>query len=340
VSASEPDPVRIGIASVAHGHAAAYYDALAGFDDAEVAGVADDDDERGRAFADERGVDFLDAGTLFERSDAVVTCAANAHHRAWVERAADAGCDVLCEKPLATTSEDAEAAVAACDDAGVDLGVAMPLRFSEPARRAREAVRGDAIGDLQLVAGTNLLGTPSGGWITDPDLSGGGAIMDHTAHVVDLVRWITGEEVVEVFAKTGTSFPDEAFRVEDVDLASMELSDGTPFTHEGSWRQPDEWDFWGDATLKLVGSAGVFEVDCFDQAFKQTRDGPDGGIESVFWGSNPDAGLVRDFVDAVREGRPPETTGRDGVREVRVVEATYESTERGEPVRVEYPDLG
>jgi predicted dehydrogenase len=114
----------------------------------------------------------------------------------------------------------------------------------------------------------------------------------------------------------------------------MELTDGTQFTLDGSWSRPDEYDTWGGATLKLVGEDGVLEVDCFDQTIKQTRDSGDPGVHQLFWGPDADSGLVADFVAAVCEDRPPEKTGAHAVHDIEVIQAAYESAERGEPVTV------
>lgn len=324
--------VRVGVLSAAHTHSDAYAAALDDIEHAELVAVADQDDERGQAFADRHEISYGTRESVLQRADAAIVTAANVDHREWTTAAADAGVDVLCEKPLATTTEDARAMVRAAEQAGVALGVAMPVRFSEPARRAKAAVEGGEIGDLQAVVGTNLLTTISGGtWITDPAQSGGGAIMDHTVHVVDLVRWITDQEVAEVYTETGTRFTD--IPAEDVAVLSMALDDGTPLTHDGSWRQPESWDFWGDVTLRLIGTEGVLEVDCFDQTIAQTTES---GIESVFWGSDINEGLLRDFVTAVSAGEQPAILGREGVREVSVIEAAYESAETGRPVAPDY----
>jgi predicted dehydrogenase len=326
--------VDLGFLSVAHSHANSYTSVAERVDGGEVVAIADDDAERGRAFADRHGIEYGDADTVLDRIDAAIVCAANADHAAWVERAAAAGVDVLCEKPLATTADTAAGMVETCDDAGVSLGVAMPVRFNEPIRRAKAAVDAGEVGDVRAYVGTNLLQAAAvGGWFVEPDLSGGGAIMDHTVHVVDLVRWISGREVAEVCAESGTAFAD--IPVEDVDVLSMALDDGTPVTHDGSWRQPEAWDFWGDVTLRIVGTDGVIEVDCFDQTLKHTYDGDDPGIDAIHWGSDMDEGLIRDFVAAVRDDRPPAIPGPEGVEEVRVVEAAYESVETGEPVSVD-----
>jgi predicted dehydrogenase len=323
----------IGLLSTAHPHAESYATVLDGLPDVEFLGVADDDPERGAAFASEQGVQVREREGLLSTADGVVVCSENATHRRDVEAAAAAGVDVLCEKPLATTTGDATAAVETAEAEGIGLGVAMPLRFSQPARSARALLADGDLGELQAVVGTNR-GRMPGGWFADPDLGGGGAAMDHSVHVVDLVHWLTGERVVEVYAELATRMHD--IPTEDVNVLSMELSDGTTFSLDGSWSKPEAWHFWGDATVELIGSDGVASVDCFDQTVQRTPRGGDGGLQSLYWGDDLDAAMLREFVTAVEEGRDPETTGREGIEAVAVVEAVYDSARRGEPVTVTY----
>jgi predicted dehydrogenase len=326
------DPLPVGILSVAHPHSGAYASVLARFDDVAFVGIADEDAERGRSLAAEHGVDYRDADALLGTLDAAVVCAANADHEAWVRRAAERGVDVLCEKPLAPTVEGAERIIETVADAGIVCGVAMPLRFSEPAREAATALADGEIGSLRSVVGTNR-GQMPGAWFVDPAASGGGAVQDHTVHVVDLVTWLTDKRVVEVYAETAGRLHDVP--VEDVNVLSMELADGTQFTLDGSWSRPETFRTWGDATLELLGEDGRIAVDCFEQTLTRTRDDADPPTDLVHWGSDPDRGLIRDFVDAAREGGQPETTAAEGRDAVAVVAAAYESAERGEPVAVE-----
>lgn len=326
--------VDIGVLSAAHVHTDAYAAVLAGHPDVTLVGIADENAARGRDTAARHATDSLPADDLLENVDAAVVCATNADHRAWVERAADAGVDVLCEKPLAPTYADAEAIVERCREAGVSLGVAMPLRFSEPVARARDALDSGAVGDLRSISGTNR-GRMPGSWFADPEAAGGGAMMDHTVHIVDLVYDLTGKRVAEVYAESGTRFHD--IPVEDVNVLSMTLEDGTRFLLDGSWSKPGTWHTWGDATLELTGTEGTIAVDCFDQALTYTAvSGDDAGVNSVFWGTNPDDALIRDFVESVREDRAPRTTGEDGLVAVAVVEAAYESHRTNRPVVVDY----
>lgn len=327
--------VRVGICSTAHVHADSYAACLRELDNAELVGVTEvgDRESDARTKAEKYGIDFLSANDLLFRADGVVICSTNAAHHEWIERAAEADVNVLCEKPLAPTLDGARRMVDICHETGIHLGVAMPLRFNQPVRNTKTALENGALGNLRFLSGTNR-GQMPGGWFMDPEEAGGGAVMDHSVHIVDVVRWITGEEVLEVYAEMGTRFHD--LPVEDVNLLSMKLTDGTEFVLDGSWSKPDEWDTWGDATLRLVGTEGVVSIDCFGQTIKQTHDtGDDPGIHSVFWGSNSDKGLVHDFVEAIAVDRPPLKTGTDAMNDVAVIEAAYASAERSEPVTVE-----
>ena len=330
--------VRIGICSTAHLHADSYAAALSAHPDATLMGVTGVEDGTNdcRAKADEYSVDYLEPSELFDAVDGVVICSTNADHIEWVERAANTSTDILCEKPLTPTFEEAERSVTLCREAGVHLGVAMPLRFSQPVRNAKKAADNGVLGELRFLSGTNR-GKMPGGWFIDADSSGGGAVIDHSVHIPDIVRWITGEEVEEVYAEADTRFHE--ISVEDVNLLSMTLTDGTEFVLDGSWSKPEEWDFWGDATLRLVGTEGVISVDCFDQKIKQTCDTGDPGIQSLYWGSDPDEGLINDFIEAVAEDRPPSKTGADAVNDIAIVEAAYESIDESKPISVRQTEL-
>ena len=329
--------VALGMLSAAHVHTGGFAQLMTDDDDIEFVGIADDDPKRGREAAATHGVEYFETDELLERVDGALVFSTNTTHGKWVDAAAEAGVHVLCEKPLATSIEEARRIVRVCDDAGVHLGVQMPLPFAEPARQAKRVVEDGTLGSLMTAVGTNrakLRNRHETGWSADPEHSGGGAVMDHTVHIVGLLRWLTGREVTSVHAELTAMHDGPA--VEDVNVLSMTLDDGTPFTLDGSWDRPEEWDYWGDATLSLVGDEGELDVDCFDYKLRETRDADDPGIDSLYWGEEPNAALLGDFVDAIREDRPPEISGRDGLREAAVCVAAYESAERGRPVEVEF----
>ena len=128
--------MRVAVLSFAHVHAATYVELLRDRDGIELITADPDappgDATRGRALAEGLGAPTRTAGTRSSRCrpDAVVVASENARHRHLVERAAAAGAHVLCEKPLATTEDDARAMIDACARAGVGLMTAYPVRFS------------------------------------------------------------------------------------------------------------------------------------------------------------------------------------------------------------------
>ena len=246
-----------------------------------------------------------------------------------VEAAAKAGKWILCEKPPATTPADARAMVAACKKAKVGLGTAFPCRYATTLREVRDRIRKGELGRLRAAACTNN-GSYPGGWFADPELSGGGAVMDHTVHVVDLLRWITDKEFTKVYCVKGNLF-EKGLGTDDVGSLQMEMQGGIIVSHVASWNRPQSYPTWGDVTIELVGTQGVLNVDAFSQKIDVYSD-RENRVEWVGWGDNADLGLLRDFVDAVERKRDPAVTGLDGLRGVEVTVAAYDSAATGRTV--------
>src|SRR5260221_14599486 len=132
--------MRIGIMSFAHHHAEAYIANLSAIPGAELLGIADDNAERSQEissrFNARRFPDY--AALLKEAPDGVIICSENSRHRELVEMALAAGVKyILCEKPLATTLEDARAILAAVDAAGAPVDKAFPCIFVSPLLEAK-----------------------------------------------------------------------------------------------------------------------------------------------------------------------------------------------------------
>lgn len=325
--------LRIAILSTAHQHAHSYARALGALPTATLAAVWDDDGERGRARAAAWGTDFIpDLDGALDRCDAVVICAENARHRELTLAAARAGRHVLCEKPLATTVLDARAMVRGCRDAGVVLGTAFPVRHASPLLDLRDRVRAGALGRVLMIRGTNR-GTNPGGWFVDKALSGGGVITDHAVHVVDAIRYVTGEEITRVYAEAGTRFYP-GLGVEDCALLTMTLDGGGFASLDPSWSRPEgAFPTWGDVTMQVTGVEGVATFDYLAQ-HTELYNNTTVRATRVGWGEDGDTLMIEDFIAAVRAGRPPLASGEDGLRAVEVVQAAYESVSSGRPVEV------
>ena len=330
-------PVKTGILSFAHMHAAGYGAALKALPESDFVGITDPNAARGQEWAERYEVQFFaEPEALLEQVDAVVVCTENVLHRPAVELAAAAGKHVLCEKPLATTRADGEAMVAACRAAGVQLMTAFPCRYAPAFAQAAQRVAAGELGAILALAGTNR-GRNPGGWFVDPALSGGGTVMDHTVHVADLIRVLTGAEFESVYCELDTVFTPD-LPVEDCGILSMKVSSGAIATLDCSWSRPQSWPTWGDVTLTAIGAGGNLFLDLFSERVDYYRNDPP-GYQYAGYGYNMDEGMIADFVRCVASGEPVPISGVDGLRALEVTLAAYESARSGAPVAVEHSAL-
>ena len=323
--------LRIGMMSFAHMHAYSYASCLKELEDVELVGIADDDQKRGKEAAEKYGTKYYKSyeQLLKENLDGVIICSENSRHRQLTEMAAEKGVHVLCEKPIATTVEDAQAMIQICRQKGVKLGIAFPCRFSPAMRRAKEMIDRGRIGEILAIMGTNH-GRMPGGWFIDRRLAGGGAVMDHTVHVVDLMRWILKDEVKTVYAEVGTLLHN--IDIDDCGLLTMEFQKGVFATLDTSWSRPPWYPIWGDVTMEIVGTRGVISLDLFAQTLsvydQRNR------VSWEDWGSSIDLGLIRDFTTRIAQDKPLFITGEDGLRALEVALAAYKSSEEKRTVRL------
>ncbi|WP_303709627.1 MULTISPECIES: Gfo/Idh/MocA family protein [Microbacterium] len=335
-----PRPLRIAVLSFAHTHALSYVHALQQMPGVELIAAdpdgasAPDDAPRGATLAAELGVAYVETydEAFAWGPDAVVVAAENSRHRALVEQAAAAGVHVLCEKPLATTVEDAIAMRDACDRAGVLLMVAYPVRFSPAVRDAVAELRSGRLGTILGVTGINNGKLPQDrAWFTDPALAGGGALVDHVVHCADLLDELLGERAQTVRAVSNSILHGERdLAVETGGLVTIQYPSGVIATIDCSWSWPLSSPTWGGLTLEVVAERGTVTVSPFAKGVA----GHDAHGET--WtpvGADLDALLLEEFVQAVRAGRQPQPDAGVGIRTVEIVKAAQESASRaGTPI--------
>lgn len=324
-------PVKLGILSFAHMHAYNYALAIRALENVELTGIWDPNAYRGTEAARQFQTHFFPKlEMLLKEVDGVIICAENARHKELVLASAEAGKHILCEKPIATTLDDADEMIQACEKNSVQLQIAFPMRYSPSVQALKKHVEAGDIGDLLGVSSTNHGQIPPG-WFIDPDQAGGGALMDHTVHLVDLLRWIFKKEVVEVYAETGTLLHD--IPVEDTGLLSLSFEDGGFATVDCSWSRPSSFPSWGDVMMRVYGTQGVIELDAFSQSLTSYNDDRQKAVQH-YWGTDMDEAMIVDFASAIREGREVSITGLDGKKALEVALAAYRSTQEGKPVRV------
>lgn len=329
--------IKIGILSFAHHHGEAYISNLRRTNGVELLGVADDNPERGQKIAEQNEARFFPSyEALFEaKPDGVIICTENNRHRPLVEMAASRGVHVLCEKPIATTLADAGAIVDACEKAGVFLMTAFPLRFSPALMEIKARLDGGDLGDIYCFNATNQGELPAKyrAWFVDPELAGGGAIMDHTVHLVDIMRWFTGSEVETMYARSNKVFHADEVEVETGALEMLTFENDVFASIDASWSRPQYWPTWGGLTFEMITQRGAVVVDAFRQNLNIYRHEWQSS-KWMPWGSDMNQAMVSDFVSALREDRPPRVSGLDGLRAVEATLAAYESDRTGQTVQV------
>jgi len=310
-------------------------------------------------FDGEDHFDGLEAALRDSRVDAVVLALPHHLHAEACISALDAGRHVLVEKPLALTVDEGEAVVRRAEDAGLCLAVAEQYRLSPLVIRARELVQGGRLGRVTLVqAGAVGSYRPPQSWKQAVETMGGGVLLDVGIHYIDVLRFLFGEPE-RVWAAVPPR-ADSALEGEDAAVAVLAFVDGPVAQLQLSWsghRRP------GAPNLELIGERGALEL-CFGRR-ELILSTP---ITSGHWsnrvrarlpwrveqrlsrwlprahrrrirvpGADPigSGALIEDFRLAIIGRKAPSVPGREGLRDLRVLTAAYESIARGQAVRIE-----
>lgn len=325
--------LKVGMISFAHEHAFSYLDALLSIPEVDLVGIADPVPARVAEATGKHNIAYYnDYHVLLEQPiDAVVICSENALHAEITIAAASKGIHVLCEKPLGISIDEMNQMLEACERNKVQLMTAFPCRYLAAVVQAKQTVDRGEIGDIVAIKGTNR-GTAPSGWFVDRSLSGGGALLDHTVHVMDLMRWFTGSEPAQVYAYASTLFNDQ-LEVDDAGMIHVKFENGAFGVVDTSWSRKSPFPTWGDVTMEIIGTKGVLSVDSLAQV-NEVYSQQDGLGQWNYWGDNMDLYLIRSFVKAIRSGTPVPITGLDGMRSAAVALAGYRSIQEGQPVKL------
>ena len=284
------------------------------------------------------GVPCLGQEALLARADVDVVCLAtpSGQHAAQAIAAARAGKHVLTEKPMALSLADADAMIEACEQAGVQLGVLLQRRAEPVFRRTYDAIRAGDLGQLTLVVITMPYFRPQAyydqaAWRGTWELDGGGALMNQGIHILDLLLWFVGADPSRIQARAATLQRDIA--VEDTVVASLEFPGGALGTLAATTTAAPGFRH----RIELYGTGGAIQLEGESvvrwdlvEPSKASVEPPSGGSGSDRSGSDPrgispeaHTALVRDFVEALRSGRPPFVDGREARRSLATVLGVY-----------------
>lgn len=316
--------------------------------DAELVAVYSRDQGRADAFAERHraksAYSSLENMLADSRVDAVFISSPNSLHAAQAIQAAEAGKHVLCEKPMTTTLEDALAMVRACRDQGVKLGVGFELRHNPGHILARNLVSDGALGRISLAQGQWGFGTrgqetfpPREGlrqWWDDPDAIGGAStLMGTGVHVMDLLRFVLGQEIVEVAAITDGQTAERP--LEQIATLALRFTGGALGTLVCGRLLPDTrndlavYGIHGRITTReTVWEAQKGDIEIVSDTVNRSESYPDNYLGNFI-------AQTEDFQRAVSEDGEPAATGVDGLRVVEVTLAAIESARTGRSVKVQ-----
>ena len=328
--------MRVGIAGTGFmgaTHAAGWQET-----EATIAGCIASSPEHARPLADQYGVQVYPSyEALLADVDVVDICTPTHLHHEMVLKAAEAGKDVICEKPLGRTVKQGQEMIAACRSAGVKLLVAHVVRFFPEYAQAKAAVANGEIGRpavVRLTRGTFRPKKATDNWFIDFDKSGG-MMLDLMVHDFDYARWVAGE-AESVFAKNISSRHPEA--PVDYGLAIIKHRSGAISHVEGSWAYPPPL---FRTRFEIAGSDGFLEFDSGRTAaiglhlHQQESDAPDVPLPSSPLSESPYTTQIKAFYNALANGAPVPVSAADGLAALQLSLAAIESAQTGRAVTLE-----
>lgn len=285
--------------------------------------------------------------------DIVSVCTWNNAHAECSIAALNAGCHVICEKPMAMNTEEALKMKEAAEKNGKLLMIGFVRRHGSDAKTAVKYVNDGVLGDIYYAKASYLrrCGYP-GGWFGNKELSGGGPLIDLGVHVIDLSRYIMGNpKPVTVFGatfdkigsrshinttewKSETELKEEIFTVEDLATAMIRFDNGAVLHVEASFnlntkKGSGDIHFFGDkAGLSLT----PFEI--YTEFNNQLADIIPQGENDFDFGRDFNR-EIKNFVDAVNGDAECIATADDGVELMRILDAVYLSAKTGKSVDIE-----
>lgn len=295
--------------------------------DASVRAIASRDADRAETVAEDldipRAYGSYDALLDDEDLGAVYNPLPNSMHAEWTRRAADAGLDVLCEKPLGVDAEEAQAMTDYCAERDVTLMEAFMYRYHPRTERAIEVAR-EHLGEIRRVDAQFHFALPEGYDIRlDPDLAGG-SLMDVGCYATTAARLFLGEPE-SVYA---TAVDRRDCGVETSLSGLLEYENGaTAAVSSGFGESVHRYTVLGSEGRLSVENAFVPDS---ETTLEYTVDGRT--VEEQFDPVDQYKLEVEAFLDAVDSGEQPRTDGEEAVRTMRVIDALYESVESGGPV--------
>lgn len=310
------------------GHSGIVLDALSELPDVELTAFYDPDPKRGVKLNARRYPSYQDmleretfdivgvAGSNDHRTPAILACAAKKIH-------------VAAEKPIALTRADLGKVKQAVASSGIRLTMFLPMRFYGSYTEMRRIVASGTIGEVaQTDAQKSYKLGDRPEWMLNHKTYGG-TIPYIGVHMVDLIRYTTGRDIVEAFSMQNRIGHPEMRDMENTTVTVFRLDNGSVSVLHMDYLRPETAEGHGDDRLRVAGTEGIIEF----QEHTGLRLVSKAGKEHEIAPLPKDRGLFADFLDSVYNGKPAGLTLEDIYRVSEIVLAARESAETGLMVR-------
>ncbi|MCI9619464.1 MAG: Gfo/Idh/MocA family oxidoreductase [Dorea sp.] len=294
---------------------------------------------------------YIDYKKMIEQNklDLVAIATESGNHAEIALYCIDHGINCIIEKPIAMSIQEADQIIRRAEEKGVKVSACHQNRFNIAVQEMRKAVEAGRFGKLSH-------GSVHVRWNRNVDYyaqapwrgkwaSDGGALMNQCIHGIDLLRWMMGDEVEEVYGQTRQQFHDY-LEAEDVGMAVIKFKNGAVATIEGTTnvypRNLEEtlYLFGENGTVKLGGTS-TNNIDVWQFADETEADHKNKGLEeatSNVYG-NGHTSLYADVIDAVKNDRRPYVDAVAGRNALELVLAIYKSQKDGKPVKLPLDDF-
>jgi len=317
-----------------------------------VAAICDQAQERAQALADQYKVPkvYTDWRQMIEQEqpDIVSVCLPNTLHREVTIAALEAGANVLCEKPLATSVAEAHGMFEAARKAGRVLMAAQHFRFEPAAQAIKRVVESGALGQIYHAEATAMrrMGIPTWGAFIQRAASAGGCLLDIGSHMLDQTIWLMGNPTPtkvsamtqqrfgrrpEIAAAHGNGYNPERFDVEDSAVAFVRFQDGASLILRVCWAAHIKDSRFSSQILGTEGGAITDPPTIY-----RLRDGMQ--VDEEFKNLPRFSGWEREvvhFLAVVRGEAEPLVKEEETLNVQRILNAAYRSAEEGREVEVE-----
>jgi predicted dehydrogenase len=271
--------------------------------------------------------------------EAVYIATNNGSHARYAVQAANAGRHVLCEKPMANTVEECRQMLQTSRASNVRLMIAYRKYFEPASLKLKKLITSGKLGRLKYIHSAFGIVIrargEAGAWHLDPKLAGGGALPDVGVYCVNTIRWLVGKEPLEVSAYQWTTDPETFSKVDEHIAFRLNFPAGLVAQATASFSAAQS------SFLQVHGEKGWAALNpAYPWSEERCLFGKTGDrwFEKKFKVIDELSLEIDAFADSIRRQREPEPNGTQGMRDVAVMEAIYQSAREGRTVSITMPE--